>query len=175
MASSILRTLSAWRSSRDGQIQLAQLGDAVDAARHLVAEILADLFERGGGVFDHIVQEPGLQAHHVHVHVGQLAGHQQRMDHVGLAGDALLALVAIGREAIGAFQRRQVLVGPQFVNARLQLAVKLSRPDRRLAGGGACTTAESEVCGSTAMDTFSISQMKSGARPGRNPILTPDS
>ena len=88
-----------------GEVELAQLGDPVDAAGHLVAELLADLFQSRGGIFDHIVQEPGLEADHVHVHVGQLAGDQQGMGHVGFAGDPGLAQVAVGREAIGALQR----------------------------------------------------------------------
>ena len=107
-----------------GQVELAQLGDPVDAAGHLVAELLADLFDRRGGVFDHIVQESGLEADHVHVHVGELAGDQQGMGHVGFAGDPGLAEVAVGREAIGAFQGRQILFGAGFPQVCFQAAVE---------------------------------------------------
>src|SRR5665213_447007 len=78
-----------------GQIELAELGDPVDAAGHFVAEPLGDLFDRRGGVFDHIVEEPGLEADHVHVHVGELAGDQQRMGHVRFAGHSHLPKVPL--------------------------------------------------------------------------------
>ncbi len=107
-----------------GEIELAQLGDAVDAAGDVVAEVLADFLERRGGVFHHVVQQAGFQAHHVHVHLGELARHQQRMDHVGLAGDALLALMALGGEAIGFFERSQVFVGAKLAQAGFQFAEK---------------------------------------------------
>ena len=119
-----MRTLSACRSSRDGQIQFAQLGDAVDAARHFVAEILADLFERGGGVFHHVVQQTGFKASHVHLHLGKLARDHQRMDHVGLAGGALLALMPFGGEAEGLLERRQIFGRTQLMQTRFQLIEK---------------------------------------------------
>ena len=83
MASSILRKLSAWRSSRE-EVQLAELGDAVHAARDFVAELFADLFDRDAGIFDDVVQQPGLQRHHVHLHVGENERDLNRVRHVCL-------------------------------------------------------------------------------------------
>ena len=40
-----------------GEADLGQLGDAVDEHGDLVAELLPDLFDRGVGVFDHVVQQ----------------------------------------------------------------------------------------------------------------------
>ena len=42
------------------EIQLAELGDAVDAARHLLAELLADLLDGDAGILHHVVQQAGL-------------------------------------------------------------------------------------------------------------------
>ena len=61
IASSILRKLSAWRSSAEKKVELAQLGDAVHAARHFVAELLADLLDGDAGVFHHVVQQAGFR------------------------------------------------------------------------------------------------------------------
>ncbi len=64
------------------KVEFAQLGDAVDAAGHLVAKLFAHLLDGGGRILNHIVQETGLEADHVHVHVRELAGNQQGMGHV---------------------------------------------------------------------------------------------
>ncbi len=54
-----------------------------------------------------------------------MAGHQQRMDHVGLAGVALLALVALGGEAEGLFERRKIFVGAILADPGFEFAVEL--------------------------------------------------
>src|ERR1039457_3585697 len=56
-------------------VQLAELGDAIHAARHLVAEALADFVGRHAGVFHQIVQQSGLDGHQIHAHAGQDVGH----------------------------------------------------------------------------------------------------
>ena len=38
------------------EVQLAQLGDAVHAARHLLAEVLAYILDGDAGIFDHVVE-----------------------------------------------------------------------------------------------------------------------
>ena len=53
------------------EMQLAQLGDAVHAARHFLAEFFLDLLQAEAGVFHGVVQQAGLQAHHVHLHIRQ--------------------------------------------------------------------------------------------------------
>ena len=105
------------------QLQLAQLGDAVDAARHILAEGLADVLDLGAGVLHDVVEESGFQAHHVHVHLHQLARHQQRMNHVGLSGFPFLIAVALPREAVGAIEGLQILIGAKRQDAVLQLLI----------------------------------------------------
>ena len=39
------------------QLDAGQLGDAVDEARHLAAEMTFDFFGSGCGVLDHVVQQ----------------------------------------------------------------------------------------------------------------------
>ncbi len=51
-------------------------------------------------------------------------GHHQRMDHEGLARNALLAQVAGGSEVESLAECGQVFVGPQRMHAALQLRVK---------------------------------------------------
>ena len=65
----------------------------------------------------HIVQQAGLEADHVHVHLGQQAGDLERMNDVRLAGDAGLAFVAACSEAVGLFERGEVLAGPSGAHA----------------------------------------------------------
>ena len=86
-------------------VQLAQLGDAVHAARHFLAEFLADLFDGDAGVLHDVVEQAGLNGHQVHAHVGQDVGDHERMDHVGLAGIAGLAVVILGGETECLFER----------------------------------------------------------------------
>ena len=124
MASSILRTLSACRSSREARLSLLSLVTPSTHRRHFVAEILADLLDGGGGVLHHVMQQTGFKTHHVHVHVGQLAGDQQRMDHVGLARDALLALVTVRRRTGRPSQRASGLRWGATHDAGLQLRVE---------------------------------------------------
>ena len=38
------------------EVELAQLGDAVHAARHVFAEVLAHILDGNAGVLDHVVQ-----------------------------------------------------------------------------------------------------------------------
>jgi hypothetical protein len=52
-------------------IELAELGDAVDATGHLVAETLADFVGGHASVFDEVVQEAGFDGDEVHAHAGQ--------------------------------------------------------------------------------------------------------
>ena len=105
------------------EIQLAQLGNAIDQ-RATSSPNFFHFVESGGGVLDYIVEQTGFQAHHVHVHVGQLQGDHERMDHVGLARNALLAEVA-GRGELESFaEGGQVFIRPQRMHSPLQLGVK---------------------------------------------------
>ena len=107
------------------EIELAQLGDAVHAARHFLAELLAHLFDGDAGVFHHVVQQPGLHGDEVHAHVGEDMGHHERVDHVGLAGIARLPFVIFPGEVESLFHRAEIVVRTVLADLGLQLAVDL--------------------------------------------------
>ncbi len=85
------------------EIQFAQLGDAIHAACHVLAEVLANVLHGDACVFHHVVQQARFQADLVHAHVRQQVRHHQRMHHVGVAGIARLQLVILGSETEGSF------------------------------------------------------------------------
>ena len=84
-----------------GEVDLADLGDPVDQARDLGAEVLLDLGERGERVLDRVVQQPGGDARHVEAEIRDDARHLERVGQVGLARGAPLALVHARRELVG--------------------------------------------------------------------------
>ncbi len=92
MASTILRTFSACASSRRGEFDLADLGDALDDVCDLLAELGLDLVDGDRGVFDGVVQQAGGDGSGVEPHLGQDGGDFQRMHQVRLAGVAGLAV-----------------------------------------------------------------------------------
>ena len=71
IAMSILRRLLALRLGERLELDLAELGDAVDELGDLVAEALANLGERDLGVLDDVVQQRGLERRRVHVQLGE--------------------------------------------------------------------------------------------------------
>ena len=114
------------------EIDLAQLGDAIDAARHFFAEVLLNVGGGDGGVFDDIVQQAGLDADHVHAHVGEDLRHRQRMHQIGLAGRALLAGVIPGREGVGLLDGGDVVFGAVIADScEERLELEIQRGERR--------------------------------------------
>ena len=107
------------------EIQLGQLGDAVHAACHFLAELLAHLLDGDAGIFHHVVQQAGLHGDQVHPHLRQNAGHADGVRHVRLSRIAHLPFMPLTGEAEGLFQRRQIVLGPVSANLGLQLAVRL--------------------------------------------------
>src|SRR5262249_19869719 len=110
---------------------LAQFGDAVDAARDIFAEIGPNLFDGGAGVLYDVVQQPGFERHQVHLHVGKLERNLQWMHDIRIAGTALLVPMALSRELEGLAQRRQVLAWTAGANAVFKLLIKLLDWSRR--------------------------------------------
>ena len=84
------------------EVHLGQLADPIDQFGHGLAKLLAEGFLGDAGVFDHIVQHGRHQALMVHVHVGEDAGHGQRVGYVGLATAAALPIVGLFGVEIGA-------------------------------------------------------------------------
>ena len=89
------------RLFRRGEIDLADLGDALDDVRDLLAELGLDLVDGDRGVFDGIVQQAGDDGRGVQLHLRQDGGDLQRMHQVRLAGLARLAFVMFQGEFVG--------------------------------------------------------------------------
>ena len=83
------------------EVHLGQFADPVDQFGHGFAELRVERFLGDAGVFDHVVQHGGHQALMIHVHVGEDAGHGQRMGHVGFATAAALAIVRLFGVEVG--------------------------------------------------------------------------
>ena len=94
-----------------GEIDLADLGDALDDVGHLLAELLLQLLDGERGVFDGIVQQSGGDGRGVQLHLGQQNRHFQGMHQVGLAGGALLSAVMLEGDFVGAADDVEIVVG----------------------------------------------------------------
>ena len=111
IASSILRKFSACRSSLDENGIAPSLVTPFDDVGDVGAEQLRDPLDRGLGVLDDVVQQPGGDGHDVELHVGEQVGDFERVDQVGLARMADLSLVLEGREDVRPPQQLDVGVG----------------------------------------------------------------
>ncbi len=123
------------------EIQLAELGDAVHAPRHVFAKILANILDSDAGILHHVVQQAGLNADQVHPHVGQEVGDHQRMNHVGVAGVTCLELVIVQGEAKGLFELGEIVARPCLPHLGTQVREeliyrRLRRRGRRQAPAG---------------------------------------
>lgn len=107
------------------EADLAQLGDAIHASRHVFAELLAQLFEFGAGVFEHIVQQTRLDAHQVHLHIRQNVRHRQRMHDVRLARFPRLRFVPLGRITARLFEPRQIFLRAQRAQLLFEASIQL--------------------------------------------------
>ncbi len=93
-------------------LDAADLGDALDDARHFRAEILLHQLRGGVRILDHVVQHARHQADGVHLHAGEDVHNFQRMGNVRLAGKALLVGMLRGGEFVGAPEQREILARP---------------------------------------------------------------
>ena len=104
----ILRLLGALGK----EFELGELGDAVDEARDLAAEMPRDLLDGGAGVLNRVVQQRRRDARGVELQIGEDARHFERMREIGIARGALLRPVRLHGKDIG-------LVEDVFVGARI--------------------------------------------------------
>ena len=110
---------------RRKEIELAQLGDAVHAAGHVLAEILVNILDGDAGVFYHVVQQARLDAHYVHPHVRQVVRHHEGVNHVGVAGIPGLQLVMFGGKAEGLLDGGKIIPRPCFVHLGHEIGKQL--------------------------------------------------
>ena len=100
------------------ELDVIELGDAVDQLGDVGAEALGDFVLRGRRVLDDVVQDGGDDRRRIQVQVGEDVRDGDRMRDVGLAAQALLALVGFGAELISvadAVDLRRRQVGLQLV------------------------------------------------------------
>ena len=83
------------------KLYLVELADPVHQFGDHLAEGGRDLRLGRGCVFDDVVQDGRNQGVGVHTQVGKDVGDRHRMGDVRLAGEALLAEVALGAEVVG--------------------------------------------------------------------------
>jgi hypothetical protein len=83
IASSILRTFSAWRSSLDEKVIALILVTPATTCATSGPEQLLDALDRRQRVFDHVVEEAGGDGDRVELQVGQKIGDSEGMDQVG--------------------------------------------------------------------------------------------
>ena len=97
------------------QIELFQLGQALDQMADVGAEDLVDLGARRRRVLDGVVQERRRDGGVVELEVGQDGRDLERMGEIGVAGGALLLAMRLHGVDVGAVEQR--LVGVRVVAA----------------------------------------------------------
>ena len=103
------------------ELDLAELGDAVDELGDLVAEQLADLGDGDVGVLDDVVQQRRLQRGGVEVQLGEDERDLDRVVHERLAALAHLPLVRLRGELVRLVEAGQVRVGVVRPDLRFDL------------------------------------------------------
>ena len=105
-----------------GEVDLADLGDALDDVRNLLAEFLANVNDGDRGVFDRVVEQPGGDGDRVHLHIGEDHRNFQRMHQVRLTRGAGLAFVVFQGVVVGLLDDGQVVLRTVFLDPLHQLA-----------------------------------------------------
>ena len=95
-----------------GEIDGADLGDALDDVGDLLAELLADIDDGHRGIFHGVMQQAGGDGDRVHLHLGQNQRHFQGMDQVGLTGGAALPGMMFLGKLVGFADQFEIVVGP---------------------------------------------------------------
>ena len=96
------------------EVELLQLGQALDQDADFLAEQLVDLGTRRRRILDGVVQQRGRDRRVVELQIGQDRGDFQRMREIRIARGALLLAMGLHRVDIGAVEQR--LVGVRIVS-----------------------------------------------------------
>jgi hypothetical protein len=102
-----------------GEVDVAELGDAVHQEGDLLAELVLDLGVGDAAVLHHVVEQRCADAGHVQLHLRDDARHRHRVDEVGVTRLARLAVVTFRRENIGLLNQGGVgarLIDLNFLN-----------------------------------------------------------
>ncbi len=95
------------------EVNLSDLGDAVDQVCHLDAEHPLQFLPGGEGILDGVMEQPGHHRWHVELQVSQYARHLHGVNEIGLSRETRLSLVDLGAVDIGLAD--QVQVGHRIV------------------------------------------------------------
>ena len=101
-----------------GEMDAAQLGDALHQLPHFGSEVPLDFFQAHIGVFHHVVEEPSRDHRSAGADVAQQIRHGHRMDDVGLTGGSHLLAVKLIGEIKGRRQQTLWVGGAGFALAR---------------------------------------------------------
>jgi len=94
------------------EIDGADLGDAFDDVRYLLAEFLADIDDGDRCVFYRVMQQPGGDGDRVHFHLGQNQRHFQGMNQIRLTGGSALPGMMFLGKLISLADKFEIVVGP---------------------------------------------------------------
>ncbi len=134
------------------EIDLTDLGDAVDERRDLGPEDRLDLSERRERVLHRVVQEARGDARHVEPEVGDEPRDLERVDEVRLPRLPLLAPVHLGRKLVGALDRAEIggrivlahfVEEPGEVHGPASTTMRLTRARSASTTATSCATASS--------------------------------
>jgi hypothetical protein len=88
------------------EVELLELGQALDQRADIRAEHLVDLGAGGGGVLDGVVQERRRDGRVVELEIGEDRGDLERMGKIGIAGGAPLLTVRLHGVDVGPVEQR---------------------------------------------------------------------
>ena len=104
------------------EVNFADLGDAFDDVRDLLAEFLANVDDGDRGVFDRIVQQSGGHGDRVHLHFGEDERDFQGMDEIRLAGGAALAFMMFQGVIVGLLDDGEIVLRTVLLHPLHQVA-----------------------------------------------------
>ncbi len=93
------------------QVELLELGQALDQLADVGAEQIVDLLARGRGVLDRVVQQRDRDGRLVEMHVGEDRRHFERVGEIGIPRGALLMAMLLHGVDIGLVQKGFIDVG----------------------------------------------------------------
>ena len=128
-------------------LQPRELGDAVDQARDVLAKQASDFVARRVGILEGVVQQAGDDRGRIEPHLGQNAGHLDRVRKVGVPGGPQLVAVPLQPIDVGAVER--VLVRLRIVGLHAFNELKLTNHRNHALYGADCvySTAIARIAG----------------------------